>query len=102
MTLLFTLLTMAVLGVVAAVATGRLTGGLEEPSTSLPGRGLPHGEVRAEDLAALRFSPALRGYRMGEVDEVLDRLTHELARRDEEIARLRHEVRLAGRSPWNR
>jgi DivIVA domain-containing protein len=94
-TLLFTLLTLAVLGVIVAVATGRITGGLEEPSTSLPARGLPEGEVTPAALAALRFSPALRGYRMEEVDDVLDRLIAELSRRDRDLLQLRQELRLA-------
>jgi DivIVA domain-containing protein len=97
-TLLFTLLTLAVLGVIAAVATGRITGGLEEPSTSLPSRGLPEGTVGPEAIDAVRFAPALRGYRMEEVDAVLDRLGAELDRRDREILQLRNELRLAERA----
>ncbi|HET9657062.1 MAG TPA: DivIVA domain-containing protein [Kineosporiaceae bacterium] len=95
MTLLFTLLTLAVLGVIAAVATGRISGGLEDPSTSLPARALPEGEVTASSLEVVRFSPALRGYRMDEVDAVLDRVAVELARRDRELVQLRQELRLA-------
>jgi DivIVA domain-containing protein len=97
-TLLFTLLTLAVLGVIAAVATGRIAGGLEEPSTSLAPRGLPEGPVAPESLEAVRFSPALRGYRMEEVDAVLDRLGDELARRDRQILQLGQELRLAERA----
>jgi DivIVA domain-containing protein len=88
-TLLLTLLILAVVGLVAAVAAGRITGGLDEPASSLPGRGLPEGRVGVPDLERVRFSPALRGYRMDEVDDVLDRLTEELQLRDEEIAELR-------------
>jgi hypothetical protein len=65
-TLLLTLLILAVVGLVAAVAAGRIAGGLDEPSSSLPGRGLPAGRVGAGDLERVRFSPALRGYRMDE------------------------------------
>jgi DivIVA domain-containing protein len=88
-TLLLTLLILAVVGLVAAVAAGRIAGGLDEPSSSLPGRGLPAGRVGAADLERVRLSPALRGYRMDEVDDVLDRLTEELQLRDQEIAELR-------------
>jgi DivIVA domain-containing protein len=87
--LLLTLLIMAVVGLVVAVATGRIVGGLDRPASSLPGRGLPSGPIRADDLERVRFSLALRGYRMDEVDDVLDRLMEELGRRDEEIAELR-------------
>jgi DivIVA domain-containing protein len=88
-TLLLTLLILAVVGLVAAVAAGRITGGLDEPASSLPGHGLPEGRVSVDDLERVRFSPALRGYRMDEVDDVLDRLTEELQLRDEELAVLR-------------
>jgi DivIVA domain-containing protein len=91
-TLLLTLLILAVVGLVAAVAAGRIAGGLDEPSSSLPGRGLPAGRVGVGDLERVRFSPALRGYRMDEVDDVLDRLTEELELREEEIAELRRAL----------
>lgn len=38
--------------------------------------------LRAEDLAAIRFTTAARGYRMSEVDALLARLRVELADRD--------------------
>jgi DivIVA domain-containing protein len=41
------------------------------------------------DLRALRLSVVLRGYRMDEVDWVLDRLAEQVDARDREIARLR-------------
>jgi DivIVA domain-containing protein len=88
-TLLLTLLIMAVVAAVAAVAAGRIAGGMDAPASSLPGRGLPEGPVDLDALERVRFSPALRGYRMDEVDDVLDRLSDELRRRDEEIAWLR-------------
>jgi DivIVA domain-containing protein len=92
-TLLLTLLVLAVAVAVAAVATGRITGGLDAPVSSLPARPLPaDGEVGPADVERVRFSPALRGYRMEEVDRTLDRLVLELARRDEVIAGLRHRL----------
>ncbi len=97
MALLLTLLVLAVVVVVAAVATGRITGGLDDPVSSLPARLLPDGEVGPADVERVRFSPALRGYRMEEVDEVVERLVLELARRDEVIAGLQH--RLGGGVP---
>jgi DivIVA domain-containing protein len=41
---------------------------------------LPDDEVGPGDVRALRFQQAVRGYRMGEVDWVLDRLAGELER----------------------
>jgi DivIVA domain-containing protein len=39
---------------------------------------LPVGELRGDDLRGTRFSLALRGYRMSEVDALLDRLARQL------------------------
>lgn len=92
MTWLFTLLAMAVIAVVAGVVTGRISGSMEPPASSLPFRGLLQDGVRPAELEQLRFDAALRGYRMDQVDGVLDRLAQELARRDDEIAALRSEL----------
>lgn len=44
---------------------------------------LPVGRhLRADDLAATRFTLAVRGYRMSEVDALVDRLQVELAERE--------------------
>nr|WP_205207880.1 DivIVA domain-containing protein [Arthrobacter sp. 147(2020)] len=90
----------AVLGAVAfALVGGRRPGGqdttpddgfagLVEPTPSLPSVLLPD-EPDAADVGAIRFAPALRGYRMDQVDEVLDRLAAALEERDTTIAELR-------------
>ena len=50
---------------------------------------LPIGApVTPDDLAAVRFGMALRGYRMAEVDALLDRLSGELRERDVRLAEL--------------
>lgn len=61
--------------------------GLAEPVANLPPVLLPHHPT-VDDVDRLRFSPAFRGYRMDQVDEVLDCLRDELAGRDERIAEL--------------
>lgn len=77
---------------VAAVAVGQ--GGTlaparpDRPPLAFPATGM----VRAPDVLGLRFAVALRGYRMDEVDGVLDRLGAELETRDARIGDL--EVRL--------
>ncbi|MCU1678335.1 MAG: hypothetical protein JWM93_3093 [Frankiales bacterium] len=53
---------------------------------------LPADKVNPADLESLRFTMALRGYRMDEVDAVLDRLSTELSVRDAEISRLRASI----------
>lgn len=80
---------LAVIGGVGAVAAGYVRGGMSEPTSSLPDGSLPEGRIDVHDLAGVRFSMALRGYRMSEVDDVLARLGDELAERDAEITRLR-------------
>ena len=39
--------------------------------------------IAARDLRTVRFSLALRGYRMSEVDALLQRLAHELEQREQ-------------------
>jgi len=48
----------------------------------------PERALDASDVASLRLPMAIRGYRMAEVDEVLDRLAAELALRDARIREL--------------
>lgn len=91
-TLFLLLVAVVLVAVVAAVASGRLRGGLEEPVTSRPYRSLPQQPLTPADVDAIEFSSAFRGYRMDEVDAVLDRLRDELAARDAELAELREQV----------
>ncbi len=88
MDLLLLLLAVGLVGVVAAVATGRIRGGLDEPARGRPDRALPDGPLSARDIERVRFNLALRGYRMDEVDDALDRLQAELDVRDARIASL--------------
>lgn len=95
MVVIIILLVLVVLlaALLAAALLGRIPapGVLPAVSTeSFPG--LPRGQVEPEDLQALSFDLALRGYRMSQVDAVLARLEEELTARDADIARLRAEV----------
>ncbi|MCW2718080.1 MAG: hypothetical protein QOG20_4201 [Pseudonocardiales bacterium] len=62
---------------------------------------LPAGEIDGEDVRELRFPQAVRGYRMAEVDWVLDRLADELDRtgmeRDGLLARVAELESVAAR-----
>lgn len=63
-----------------AVITGRLTPDpMADPVGSTPHHGLPDGDFRAEAIDGVRFDTALRGYRMDQVDEVIDRLQMRIA-----------------------
>ena len=87
------LVVLAVIGGIAVVATGRW-GGLPdaEPERSPRGELAADAELDRPAVDGLRFSLALRGYRMDEVDDVLDRMVVELERRGERISEL--EARL--------
>lgn len=88
MTPLFVLLALLVVGGVAVVAGGR-GGGLSDDWSDRPGPWLPTDRgVTPADVDAVHFGVGFRGYRMDEVDQVLDRLACELRERDERIARL--------------
>lgn len=80
---------------IAAVAAGR-GGVLAEAYPDRPDASLPYDRpVHAEDLDGLRFSVAFRGYRMDEVDEVLDRVMSELESRDKRIGELDWQLQTA-------
>ena len=70
-----------------------------EPTRDVFRQDLPTDRaLSGEDLQRLRFGVALRGYSMTQVDDVLDRISGELAERDQRIADL--EAQLAQRDPY--
>lgn len=102
---MFVFLLVSLVVVVAAVTlavvgsgdhSGRgASGGLTEAPPDLLEEPLPPDRpVGHADVAGLRLAVAVRGYRMRQVDDVLDRLGAELAERDARIAEL--ESALAG------
>jgi DivIVA domain-containing protein len=101
-----TLLLYAVLAILVAIAIVALllvflpAGPVVRPvvaADAIPD-GLPTtGALVAEDIPRIRLPIALRGYRMAEVDAVLDRLAAELEIRDAQLAE--RDQRLAGTGP---
>ena len=89
MIVFFVLVVVLLIGLTAALVTGRIGGVMAEPVSTSPFEGLGRGRVVPGDVESLRFDIGLRGYRMDQVDAVLDRLTEELRARDEELAALR-------------
>lgn len=91
------------LGVLVVVGVVLLTAGRADPLEPEPvTRGLTGADepVRSPDeVAAIRFPVVLRGYRMDDVDAVLDRLSRELAERDTEIRTLRAAAAPPGTTP---
>ncbi len=78
---LFAVVAVVVMGVAAVVATGR-AGGLSEVYDDRPDAWVQaDGPLTGADLREVRFTTAVRGYRMSEVDALLDRLAVELEER---------------------
>ena len=87
LTVLSILGVLAVLFIAAAVAT-REGPILADAPPDIADVDLPAGPLQPEDLRAVRFALAVRGYRMDEVDRVIERAATELAERDERILAL--------------
>jgi len=81
MTWFFAIAVVAVMGVVAAVAVGRGGSMTEEFDDRPDVRIQADGPLSARDIERVRFTTAFRGYRMSEVDSLLERLMEELERR---------------------
>ena len=78
----------AVFGGIAWVAAGR-GGGIADAHPDRPEVALPDDRHLARtDIDAARFAVGWRGYRMDQVDHVLDRLAAEIEVRDQLIAEL--------------
>jgi len=78
----------AVFGAIAWVAAGR-GGGLADPRQDRPEPALADDrQLGKDDIDGARFAVAFRGYRMDQVDRMLDRLAAEIAERDRLIADL--------------
>ncbi|MFJ9698533.1 DivIVA domain-containing protein [Streptomyces fradiae] len=96
---MFWFLAVAMVVVVAAVTLAVVGGAENEVLPEAPPEHLADPlpltrPVTRADVEAVRLPLAARGYRMAEVDDVLDRLAAELAERDARIAEL--ESTLAG------
>lgn len=71
------------IGLTVAAVMGRIGGFMADPTSSqsfagLRGSGTTAEPLNADDMASLHFDQALRGYRMDQVDEVVDALTERL------------------------
>ena len=92
MTALFILLGILVITGVSLLAVGRF-GSLPDVDPALVPEDLPTDRaLRGADLQQVRFDVGVRGYRMDEVDTLLDRLAADLAEKDATIASLRDQV----------
>jgi DivIVA domain-containing protein len=99
-TALFYLVVMVFVAAVVFLLASVLFGRGEELPPLPPGASptrLPASDVTAEDLRNLRFQLVLRGYKMSEVDWVLQRLGTEVDELRARVADL--EAQLAERTP---
>lgn len=85
----FAALAVALVAVFAALVTSRLRyDPMSEATTTVPDPGLPPAP-HARDIEGVRFDTALRGYRMDQVDAVLDELAAMVADQERTIVELR-------------
>ena len=88
----FGLIVVLLIGAVAVVASGRW-GGMSPAYDDRPDMSVPARQaLTAADLETARFGVGLRGYRMDEVDTLLERVAREVAERDRRIADLERAV----------
>ena len=95
MLVVFVVVAVIVVFAVAAIAVGR-GGGLGPAESDLVRPTLPDGPVSADDVESVLFAVGFRGYRMDQVDDVLDRLGRELTERDSRITELERLLALPG------
>lgn len=82
MTWFFAIVVVALIGGVAVVASGR-GGSMAEAFDDRPDADVPaEGPLTPADLRRVTFGTVFRGYRMSEVDALLDRLAAELEPHD--------------------
>ena len=94
MGLLFLAVGVAVIAGAALLVSGRWRDGLPEvpgdaAAPPMLAADVPVGTLSPADIDQIRFEQAARGYRMQDVDLVVERLSRELEARDAEIDRLR-------------
>ncbi len=93
------LVAVALVVAVLGVATGRLPADpLSDAVRTTPDPGLPE-RPQADDVDAVRFDTALRGYRMEDVDDRLEVLRDELAERERTLAELRAQAPADDQAP---
>jgi DivIVA domain-containing protein len=88
----FALIVVVLIGAVAVVASGRW-GAMSTAYDARPDMSVPARQaLTSDDIETARFGVGLRGYRMDEVDTLLERVAREVAERDRRIADLERAV----------
>jgi DivIVA domain-containing protein len=86
--LFFVLIVILLIGLTTAAVLGKIGGFMADPTSSQSFGGVPDGPLSTRDLVELHFDQALRGYRMDQVDEVIDALNTRLRELESELASL--------------
>jgi DivIVA domain-containing protein len=95
----FTAVVVLLIGAVAVVASGRW-GGMAEAYDDRPDMRVPaNRQLSADDIESSRFAVGVRGYRMDEVDTLLERVAREVGERDRRIAALERAVHPSVQTP---
>ncbi len=91
MTIAFIFIGVAVLALIALVAVGYGEGLPERSDTVAPAVLPPANQLHATDVDTVAFPVTVRGYRMADVDAVLDHLTQALRHKEQQLAVLATE-----------
>jgi DivIVA domain-containing protein len=86
--LFLVLVVILLIGLAIAAVMGKIGGFMADPTSSQSFGGLPEGPLSTDNLAQLHFDQALRGYRMNQVDEVIDALSARVRELESEVASL--------------
>lgn len=82
-------LVVVLIGLAGLAGTGAFGAQRRQPVRDVYRQPLPDQALSSADLDAVRFGVTLRGYAMGQVDDLLDRLSGDLAELEREVVRLR-------------
>lgn len=88
MNLFLVLIVVVLIGLTSAAVMGKFGGFMADPTSSRSFAGVPAGPLSCDDLTHLHFDQALRGYRMDEVDQVIDALSARLRELESQVASL--------------
>jgi DivIVA domain-containing protein len=86
--LFLVLIVIVLIGLTTAAVMGKIGGFMADPTSSQSFGGVPAEPLSTDSMAQLHFDQALRGYRMDQVDEVVDALTVRLRELESDVASL--------------
>ena len=88
MILFLLLIVLLLIGLTAAAVMGKIGGFMADATSSQSFSGVPAGPMSTENMVHLHFDQALRGYRMDQVDAVIDALGARLRELESEVSSL--------------